>query len=74
MGVDLSPLLDKGDTNEASDVAHIINQYLSGNSIADAAVFGQEVVALCGYRYIPTRDPYKLPVCKACKVALEATT
>lgn len=53
--------------------AHIVNQHLPGNSIADASVFGTELIALCGHKFIPTRDPQKLPLCMACKFALEAT-
>lgn len=71
---DLLTQLDEPDTKDPDEVSHVINQFLSNNSIADAAVFGTEVVALCGYRFIPTRDPQKLPLCQACKTALENTT
>lgn len=71
--LDIRPQL--GDTdNEAGNVAHIVDQHIPGNSIGDAIVFGTEIVALCGYRWIPTRDPQKFPVCEACRLALEATT
>ncbi len=33
-------------------------------------VFGEEAVALCGYRFVPNRDPNKLPKCEACKAAM----
>lgn len=71
---DLAPVLDKNDTDDPEKVAHIINQRLPGNSIADASIFGTEVIALCGHKFIPTRDPQKLPTCGPCKFYLEATT
>jgi hypothetical protein len=70
----LSPVLEDIDTQDPDEVTHIVNQHLPGNSIADASIFGTEVVALCGHKFIPTRDPEKLPLCQACKLALEATT
>jgi len=33
-------------------------------------VMGEEVIALCGERFIPTRDPERYPVCEGCKQAL----
>lgn len=41
--------------------------------ITKARVFGLEVEALCGYRWIPSRDPERHPVCPQCKAILEAT-
>ena len=35
--------------------------------ITEARVMGLEVEALCGYRWIPARDPEKYPVCEACR-------
>ena len=35
-------------------------------------MMGEEVEALCGHRFIPTREPYQYPVCDACKAALNA--
>jgi hypothetical protein len=32
---------------------------------------GQEITALCGHRFIPTRDPEKFPLCEECKAILE---
>lgn len=29
---------------------------------------GREVTALCGYRWVPTRDPKKFPICEACQI------
>jgi hypothetical protein len=38
----------------------------------DAYVTGEEVEALCGYRWVPTRTPDKFPVCPECKDLYEA--
>ena len=35
-------------------------------------VLGEEITALCGEKFIPTRDPNKYPVCEACRQALTA--
>lgn len=29
-------------------------------------LYGQEVEALCGYRWVPSRDPERYPVCQPC--------
>ena len=34
--------------------------------ITEARVFGLTVTALCGYQWVPTRDPIKYPICQAC--------
>ena len=35
--------------------------------VTEARVFGFAVEALCGERFVPQRDPTKLPMCQACK-------
>jgi hypothetical protein len=37
-------------------------------------VMGEEVVALCGKRWVPSRDPQRFPVCPECRSALTAMT
>lgn len=32
----------------------------------------QEVTALCGKKWVPTRDPQKFPVCPTCKERLSS--
>lgn len=52
--------------------AHIVRK--RGGSadamITEAVVMGNEVEALCGYRWVPSRDPSGLPVCPACREVL----
>jgi hypothetical protein len=50
--------------------AHIVRTDPSESAIAkvtEARVFGYPVEALCGERFVPQRDPTKLPMCQACK-------
>lgn len=68
---------DKVPSVELSDgtgpAAHIVQipEHLRGKTTPQAytlaaTVEGFEVEALCGYRWIPSRDPKKLPVCAKC--------
>lgn len=42
--------------------------YVRGKAaLNEAIVLGKEIEALCGYRWIPSRDPEGLPVCEKCK-------
>ena len=34
-------------------------------------VMGEEVTALCGKKWIPSRDPERFPICPECKSLLE---
>lgn len=54
------------DTTDPGDCAHIVDQRDPANNIAAAVVEGREVTALCGYRWIPYREPQGRPVCEAC--------
>ena len=56
--------LDDGDHER---LAHIIRK----SDQMRAYVLGEEVVALCGKRWVPTRDPDRYPVCPECRRALE---
>ena len=54
------PGLDEG------KVAHIIRK----DDQMRGYVLGEEITALCGEKFIPTRDPYQYPVCEGCRAAL----
>ncbi|MCC5952231.1 MAG: DUF3039 domain-containing protein [Acidimicrobiia bacterium] len=49
-------------------LAHIIRK----SDHMKAYVMGEEVVALCGKKWVPSRDPEKFPVCPECRSMLEA--
>lgn len=40
--------------------------------VTEARVLGLEVEALCGYVWIPARNPEKYPVCEMCRDILSA--
>jgi len=63
--VRVDPTLTDGDHER---FAHIVRR----TELTDAMVFGKEITALCGKRWIPTRDPERFPVCPACRDALAA--
>ena len=51
-------------------VAHIVRTDPDESAVAkvtEARIFGYPVEALCGERFVPQRDPKKLPMCQACK-------
>lgn len=39
--------------------------------VTEAAVTGIPVEALCGFLWVPSRDPNRYPLCPACKAILE---
>jgi hypothetical protein len=41
--------------------------YAEAEKLTDAMVFGTPVVALCGKKWVPTRNPENFPVCPECK-------
>ena len=61
-------------TKEPTDASHIVwlPPHLKGTTTAQAYILnarieGFEVEALCGYTWIPQRDPQRFPICQACK-------
>ena len=52
------------------EVAHIVKTEPGRSAVAtvtEARVYGYPVEALCGERFVPQRDPKKLPMCGTCK-------
>src|SRR5262245_21442633 len=51
-------------------VAHIVRTDPGKSAVAkvtEARIYGFPVEALCGERFVPQRDPKKLPMCQVCK-------
>jgi hypothetical protein len=51
-------------------VAHIVRTEPGESAIAkvtEARIYGYPIEALCGERFVPQRDPKKLPMCAVCK-------
>ena len=59
--------LDRDARDQLSDgdtppVAHVVNKGMASR----AYVLGEEITALCGVKFIPSRDPEPLPRCPEC--------
>ena len=72
------PILDERTDEETRtgepSVAHIVRTEPGESALAkvtEARVFGFPVEALCGERFVPQRDPKKLPMCQKCKEIYE---
>lgn len=46
------------------------SHYVRKADIVRSAVTGEPVVALCGKKWVPSRDPERFPVCPTCKEIL----
>lgn len=47
------------------------SHYVMKDKIGDAVVYGTPVIALCGKKWVPSRDPSRYPVCPECKELFE---
>ena len=47
------------------------SHYVRKDRILPSAVEGTPVIALCGKKWVPTRDPERYPVCPECKEIFE---
>ena len=59
----VEPRLTDGEEGDHDRFAH----YVRKADIVRSAVEGMAVVALCGKKWIPSRNPEKFPVCPTCK-------
>jgi hypothetical protein len=63
-------------TEEGTPAAAHIMKTEPGESAAakalEARIYGYPVEALCGHRFIPSKNPASLPVCQACKEIYDA--
>lgn len=62
-GTDVRPSTGDGDHDR---YAHICRK----EDVTRAYITGEAIEALCGKRWVPSRDPDKYPVCPACKEAM----
>lgn len=62
------------DSDDRERFAHIILRRGGGAaaSVTEARVLGTPLEALCGKRWIPSRDPQRFPICPTCKERAEA--
>jgi hypothetical protein len=55
-----------------SDGENVFAHIAEAAILTEAYVNGTAIMALCGYIFVPHRDPEKYPVCKECKDTLDA--
>ncbi|HYZ97421.1 MAG TPA: DUF3039 domain-containing protein [Acidimicrobiales bacterium] len=69
-GVALDERTDEDVETGKPRVAHIVRTEPGESAVAkvtEARIYGYAIEALCGERFVPQRDPTKLPMCEACK-------
>ena len=60
-------LLTRPDLEEDDGGHDRFAHYVKKEKITESAVTGKAVRALCGKKWIPSRDPEKYPICSTCK-------
>ena len=45
--------------------------YIKKEKVVESAVTGKAVKALCGKKWVPSRDPSNFPICPTCKDIFE---
>lgn len=66
----VDPETDEVTETEEPKAAHIVKVKPGENAAAvvlEARIMGTPIEALCGFVWVPNRDPKQLPVCEACK-------
>ena len=61
-------LLTRPDLQEDDGGHDRFAHYVKKEKVVESAVTGKAVRALCGKKWIPSRDPEKYPICPVCKV------
>ena len=60
-------VIERPDTRETEGDHDRFSHYVNKTALTRSAVDGKAVVALCGKKWVPTRDGERFPVCPACK-------
>ena len=61
--IEQRPRTYRTDDGDEERFAH----YVPKSSIVESAVTGTPVTALCGKKWVPSRDPERFPICPECK-------
>ena len=61
------PAASTSETDDEGRQAHIGR----AADVSRAYVTGEEITALCGKRFVPSRNPDDYPVCQRCKAVLD---
>ncbi len=67
---DTDLLTDEVIETEEPTAAHIVKVKPGENAqavVLEARIMGTPVEALCGFTWVPSRDPKNLPLCEECK-------
>lgn len=64
---DVSPRLGETDTGDHDRFAHYVLGRDPRAKVTAAMVEGKPIRALCGKKWIPSRDPSRYPVCPDCQ-------
>jgi len=68
--IEVRPDVDVAPDTDQPHHAHIV-KVAPGESAAakvmEARIYGTQLEALCGFVWIPSRDPKQLPMCQECK-------
>ncbi len=68
----LTPTETKERVSTGDGDAERFAHYCKKADVARAYVTGEAIVALCGKRWVPTRDPARYPICPECKSLKES--
>jgi hypothetical protein len=72
--VETRPVTDATPDTEEPRSAHIVKagpDESAAAKVMEARIYGTPVEALCGFVWVPSRDPRQLPVCEECKSIYE---
>lgn len=68
--IDLDTVTDEETETEEPTAAHIVKTAPGEDAAAkvlEARIMGTPIEALCGFVWVPSRDPKQLPICEKCK-------
>ena len=60
-------VIERPDTRTTDGDHDRFSHYVDKTALTRSAVSGKAVVALCGKKWVPTRDGERYPVCPTCK-------
>jgi hypothetical protein len=72
--VETRPIQEATPETEDPKSAHIVRVEPGESAVAkviEARIYGTPIEALCGFVWVPSRDPKTLPVCQECKSIYE---
>ena len=72
--VETRPIEDTTPATDEPKSAHIVKVGPGESAVAkvmEARIYGTPVEALCGFVWVPSRDPKTLPICEECKSIYE---